>query len=255
MMCWTEPSRKKTTRLAFHAESLHNPLVWRRVEAVARWMSRRGMRATFFVYPFKAQMAGRDVTDQVRALAAMEHEIAQHTHFYAGARIDKSEKANDLRPSNIAHCLRRDLATLEVMGVTPRGFTAGAWMVDETVWDLLIELEFTYDCSVRFPKPSGTGDLPYYRWQRVPTIYANGKGNIQFLPTTCSLGEWFRWGRNVTISGAVPYQLVYLHDYDLLRPQTYGLFSLFLLLNRRTCVSGVGDLVQRISESGVAWAS
>ena len=77
-----------TSALAFHAEKLHDDRVWRRVQPVARWMSARGIRATFFVYPFRAQVANRDITQRVQALAALGHEIGQHTHFYDGTMID-----------------------------------------------------------------------------------------------------------------------------------------------------------------------
>lgn len=41
-------------------------------------------------------------------------------------------------------------------------------------------------------------------------------GQLLCLLTTCSLGEWFKWGRKVTAEGALLHQPVYLHDYDLL---------------------------------------
>lgn len=240
-----EGSRAKS--LAFHAERLHDPPVWRRVERVARWMSRHEMNATFFVYPFRAQVAGRDIADQVRALAAMGHEIGQHTHFYAGTRIEKPDKVTDLSPANIAHCIRRDFTTLQEMSMTPRGFTAGAWIVNEQVWDTLIELGFSYDCSVRVPKPTQMADVPDYRYERSPGVYCSDNGRLVLVPTTCSLGEWFRWGRRPDTDRSVPHQLVYLHDYDLLMARYCWLLWVFLGLHRGANMGRAGDLAQIVT--------
>jgi hypothetical protein len=215
--------------LAFHAEKLHDERVWHRVERVARWMAKKGMKATFFVYPFRAQVAGNDITGRVRALAALGHEIGQHTHFYAGTKIDKPDKFNDLSDANILQCLHRDFETLRKLDIRPRGFTAGAWLVNETVWDTLVKLGFAYDCSARFGGPNKVASKPYSCWRQAPQFYSNGGGRILCLPTTCSLGEWFKWGRNVQTEASKPYQLIYLHDYDLLSKRVQFLTWLLLL--------------------------
>ncbi|HET8579918.1 MAG TPA: hypothetical protein VFL31_02890 [Nitrospiraceae bacterium] len=202
--------------LAFHTEKLHDDPVWHRVEAVARWMASRGIGATFFVYPFRALIAERDIGDRVRVLAALGHEIGQHTHFYAGTKDAKHEKADDLSEANIVWCLKRDFETLQRFGCRPSGFTAGGWFANDVVLDTLVTLGFVYDCSARFPRSTGVVNTPYRRWLRKPQQYASAAGDLLRLPTTCSLGEWFKWGRNVRVDGVVPYQLICLHDYDLL---------------------------------------
>jgi len=214
-------------------------------------MSREGIKATFFVYPFRAQLAGRDVTDRVRVLTALGHEIGQHTHFYAGAKIDKAEKADDLSKANIVHCLSRDFEVLQQMGTPPTGFTAGAWLVNETVWDTLVELGFAYDCSARFPKSGKTTCSLYHCWLRSPQPYANAQRHLLCLPTTCGLGEWFKWGRKVRVDGLVPYQLTYLHDYDLLSVRNYLLLWVFLIFARKQCFVSAGMLADRFREKEV----
>jgi len=233
---------------AFHAEQLHDDNVWRRTERVARYMTKKGLQAVFFVYPFRAQVAGRDITDRVRTLAALGHEIGQHTHFYAGTNIDKLEKVDDLSEANIIHCLYRDFETLQRMGFSPQGFTAGAWMVTETVLNTLVELGFTYDCSACFPKPKGMTSSPYRRWLWSPQLYSNTKGCLLSLPSTCRLGEWFKWGRGVQSKNQVPYQLIYLHDYDLLGPHVYLLLWYFLAFTRSRRFMPVHILIKRIEE-------
>jgi peptidoglycan/xylan/chitin deacetylase (PgdA/CDA1 family) len=221
--------------IAFHAERLHDDRTWSYVERAARWMERRNIRATFFVYPFRAVVAGKDIKDRVRVVAALGHEIGQHTHFYRGVRIDKHDKVNDLSRANIDHCLRRDFEALKRIGVAPKAFTAGAWLVNPTVRDSLVKLQFVYDCSAQFPKPNPTALLSDHSWLRSPRFHSNERGRVLCLPTTCSLGEWFKWGRRVGTEGALPYQLVYLHDYDLLSWRNRLLLSSFLhIINRRT---------------------
>jgi hypothetical protein len=217
-----------TSVLAFHAEKLHDDRVWRRVQPVARWMSARGIIATFFVYPFRAQVANRDITQRVQALAALGHEIGQHTHFYAGTMIDKPGKVDDLSEANIVHCLNRDFETLRKSGFAPKGFTAGGWFVSATVLDRLVELGFVYDCSAQFPKPRGSRYSPYNRWLRSPEVHTNAQGGLICLPTTCSLGEWFKWGHKVSTDSKAQYQLVCLHDYDLVSLRNRLLLWCFL---------------------------
>jgi len=223
----------KCISLVVHAEKLHHDAVWERVDRIVRRMARQGRHATFFVYPFRAQVAGQNISERVRVLSAMGHEVAQHTHFYAGTKIDKPEKVNDFSSENITYCLRRDFETLCQMGVTPKGFTAGAWFVNETVWDTLIELGLDYDCSVHFPKPHSPSNFSHFRWHKSASVYTNGKGSLLIMPTTCSLAERFRWGRRVIMDDSELYQLIYLHDYDLLSVKKYALLWFFLNFNRR----------------------
>jgi polysaccharide deacetylase len=214
--------------LAFHAEKLHDDRVWQRVQRVAQWMSCKRVKATFFVYPYRAQVVAQDISDRVRMLSDLGHEVGQHTHFYAGTKIDKPGKVDDLSDANISRCLHRDFETLQHMGHTPKGFTAGAWFVNEAILDTLTTLGFTYDCSARFPQPKTITSLPFHRWLQTPQPYVNPGGRMLCLPTLCSLGEWYKWGRKTQIGGQVPYQLVYLHDYDLL--PLYKYLSLWCFL-------------------------
>jgi peptidoglycan/xylan/chitin deacetylase (PgdA/CDA1 family) len=232
-----------------HAEKLHDDAVWQRVDRIVRRMAKQGRQATFFVYPFRAQVAGQNINERVRALSAMGHEIGQHTHFYKGSKIDKPDKVNDFSQDNIAYCLRRDFETLRQMGMTPKGFTAGAWFLNETVWDTLIELGLDYDCSVRFPKPHSPSNFPYFRWQKSASVYTNAKGSLLIIPTTCSLAERFRWGRKVIMDDSEPYQLIYLHDYDLLSAKKYALLWFFLTFGERVRFIEVRALAEQIGSS------
>ncbi len=234
----------------FHAEKLYHHRVWVRVEKVAWWMAHRAARASFFVYPFRAQTKQEDLCQCVQVLAGFGHEIGQHTHFYAGTKIEWPEKENDLSDANIMHCLRRDFHYLRSIGILPKGFTAGAWLVNDLVLETLLGLGFTYDCSGRFRKPAGRFGTGYNRWQTEARIFTSTRGQLLCLPTTCSVGEWFKWGRRIKTEGEVSFRLVYLHDYDLLSMPNYFLLWLFLALTQRNPPVSAGTVAERIMAEG-----
>lgn len=240
------------TAMVFHAEKLHHERVFARLEKVCSWMARHGMRATLFVYPFRAQVARRNIEEQVQGLAALGHEIGQHTHFYHEDNIDNLEKINDFSAMNVERCLHRDCETLGRMGYTPKGFTAGSWVVNETVWDILIKFGFSYDCSALFPKPGGTANLIDVKWLESPKYYINEGGQILCLPTTCSLGEWFKWGYRTKTNGQVPYRIVYVHDYDVLSAKSYLLLCLFLGIHRSKQIVPVSVLSKLFGYNGTS---
>ena len=234
-----------STTLAFHAERLHDQRVWRKVERVAGWMAEHDMKATFFVYPFPAAVAGKSISERVQWLGSLGHEIAQHTHFYAGTKITKHEKRDDLSQANVIHCLRRDFETLKEFGFPPKGFTAGSWFVNDVVLDALVELGFVYDCSAQFPGPKTLSSSPNNRWLRAPQYYSNTHGRLLCLPTTCSLGEWFKWGRKSRSETDQSPQIVYLHDYDLLSLKRSLLFFYFLKMVKWTALEQSASVAER----------
>ncbi len=233
--------REIMTSLCFHAERLHDDRVWTRVRRTASGLARHGHRATFFVYPWRAQAAGKDIAARVRLLAGLGHEIGQHTHFYSGRRIDKPFKRDDVSAENMTRCLRRDFEALKAMGARPAGFTAGGWIVNSTVLDTLMDLGFAYDCSFRL-----AGQGPSSRHSpggrdrklidiRGPVSYMDGKGrSILCLPTTSSLGDRLKSKSSGEAGNSPPppYRLVYMHDYDLLRFRIYSFVMILLVVLR-----------------------
>ena len=239
-----------STTLAFHAERLHDQRVWKKVERVAGWMAEHNMRATFFVYPFRAAVAGKSISERLQWLGSLGHEIAQHTHFYAGTKIAKHEKRDDLSQANVTHCLSRDFETLKMWGFPPKGFTAGSWFVNDVILDALVELGFVYDCSAQFPGPKTLSSSPNNRWLRAPQYYSNPHGRLLCLPTTCSLGEWFKWGRKSRRGTDQFSQIVYLHDYDLLSLKRSLLLSSFFKMIKWTALEQSASVADRCLISG-----
>ena len=246
----SEGSSQSFMTLAFHAEKLHQNRVWQRVEKAAHGLSRHGICATFFVYPFPATVYGKSIDRRVRALAALGHEIAQHSHFYTGCNIDKTNKADDLSNENILHCVRRDFEALATIGEIPKGFTAGSWFVNDIVLDALVDLKFVYDCSAQFPKPKPATQDPRTQWLPSPQIYSNDRGRLIRLPTTCSLGEWFKWGRKTGIDHDHFHQVVYLHDYDLLSYRAHFMLFCFLRMIRRKALEPTSSAAEQYMRYG-----
>ena len=224
--------------LAIHTELIHNDLVWQRLQSMLSVMSRRGGQATFFVYPFRAIVAGREeiAFERVKRLHEEGHEIGQHTHFYAGTAIDKPNKVTDLSNENVRYCLERDYQWLERI-VSPQGFTSGGWAVPEALYPTLAKLGFRYDCSPLSPMLKGR-HFANALYLEHPEVRRWGENSILLLPTTHTLKKMFRLPKQYgLLRQGVRYRLVYFHDYDLLRWQVYAAVLLILHFGGtwRTC--------------------
>ncbi len=136
-------------------------------------------------------------------------------------------------------------AALSSSGYSPKGFTAGSWFVSETVLDVLVELGFVYDCSAQIPKPRNPTPDPRMQWLRLPQNYRNGRGKLLLLPTTCSLGEWFKWGWKTARDQTHWHQIVYLHDYDLLSFHRHLMLLCFLRITHSETFEPTSMAVQQ----------
>jgi len=207
--------------LSVHAERLHEDAVWDRTSTWLRAVERRGGRATLFVSPLRA-VAGRfDLAARLHDLARRGHEIAQHTHYYAPAPEAAGpafEKRTVLDPENVVRCLAADHAALEAAGMRPRGFVSGGWAIDPAIASWLHAAGFAYDASrrsfrlaYRSPAAEGGGGCG--------TAVLRADGLVE-LPTTAPLARALHAAvvRRTGRAGfaAMRYDLVYLHDYDLL---------------------------------------
>jgi peptidoglycan/xylan/chitin deacetylase (PgdA/CDA1 family) len=219
--------------LVFHAEGLHDDENWEAVLHVLDVLARRGGRATFLVFPFPAKVHGLDISDRVRTLVDAGHEVGQHTHFYEGTRIAKPDKVDDYSAANVRACVERDQEDLRGMGVDPKGFCAGAWAVHETLWDVLAERGFDYDCSTRVPGPRSPLGGPLARWRRTPEVHRSGGRELVCLPTTSSLAAWARPGRTPGWEPDEGNRVVYLHDWDLRSRAVRAALALFLRIEGR----------------------
>lgn len=231
--------------LAFHTERLHNDRVWKRLLILLALMRFRGSKATFFIYPFRAVVAERDISDRVRALAVdHKQEIAQHTHFYAGRVLENPNKCNDLSPENIQKCIERDFKWLCRIS-QPRGFTAGGWIVTEAVLGSLVNLGFDYDCSARLPALRKEQEAGPNLWLEKAEKRLIQDRSLILFPTTHTVRNSLFGTRRLTtpLNTSDQYQLVYLHDYDLLKAPVF--LGLSLQLMASCTFLGVDELARR----------
>jgi hypothetical protein len=191
-------------------------------------------------------MEGVDLTDRISALRSLGHEIGQHTHFYA-SRGGEGDVVDDFSEENVRTCIGRDFEYLTRRGVVPGGFVAGAWAFPDPLVRILVEYGFIYDCSARIPTSFNVSSA------HIPCIYVDspmlvelrnqplGDRQVLLLPTTCSLGRWYkaRLGSAASLPKA---PLIYFHDYDLLRLSTYALANHLCRLSRSYSVSAVKGL-------------
>jgi len=198
--------------VAVHAERLEDRRVW---DLVRRALDAHpSLRATWFVSPVHAIWSDVDLGDRLSELTDRSQEIGQHTHFYDAARstIEPGNGEALMTEVNITACLDRDHSYLVERGHAPRGFVSGAWALDPVIDAWLRRERFLYDCSWR------TYVLPY---QSHGSDRGDGRAaaamdlGVLRLPTTTSLRRSLP-RRRTAASPIGPYELVYLHDYDLL---------------------------------------
>ncbi len=233
--------------LCLHTERLHDDRVWSRLQTALNELDQRKVKITFLVYPLRSVAAGHDVRARVREIAGRGHEIGQHTHFYVGQVTERPHKRSDLSDKNVRECIVRDFEWLRECGVEPKGFCGGNFMMTETGFETLAELQFTYDCSARLPWERKNFEMPH-TWLDGAVVRNFSDRRLVLLPSTEYLTlpqVLFPQRRNRKASladGKGSYQLVMNHDYDLLRWGVwYGLLG---QLRRKQETMTVGQLAE-----------
>jgi hypothetical protein len=204
--------------LVFHAERLERDEVWGRTDALLRSLEDKGIHCTLFVHPYSAIRSGVDIGRRIQQILGRGHEIGQHTHYYSPP-TGSGKPESDLSPQSVCTRLEQDREYLAHSGAEPRGFTAGAWVEHPAAATWLNEAGFTYDCTGRtFGLRSSAPNVdPKPRWSG-PKV----RDGLVGLPTTASVAQAVRElpGRrspSVELDPRTRYELIYVHDYDLLR--------------------------------------
>jgi peptidoglycan/xylan/chitin deacetylase (PgdA/CDA1 family) len=224
--------------ISIHAERLERDDVWRRTDAFLHRLERAGGRATVFVHPRSAIAAGSDLGPRIRALFERGHEIGQHTHFYADQEED-GKPLSDFSADGVRSCLERDRRLLCDAGAEPRGFVAGAWAIVDAVGPWLRGHGFTYDASVRAfalsyeSHAASRGD----GWNA-----AEREDGIVRLPTTAPVSAILRGRLRRARVADVEYELLYLHDHDLLRARSRAATATLLATSRHVRWTTAGEL-------------
>ncbi|MFL5766701.1 MAG: polysaccharide deacetylase family protein [Actinomycetota bacterium] len=204
--------------LVFHAERLEREDVWSKTDHLLRVLEDKGIHSTVFVHPYSAIRSDIDIRMRIQEILLRGHEVGQHTHYYAPT-TGSGKPESDLTAANVRACLERDREYLARSGADPRGFTAGAWIEHPVASGWLREAGFAYDCTGRtFGLRSSAPNVdPDAGWNG-PKM---GDGLVG-LPTTASVTEAVRElprrrSPTVELDARTRYELIYLHDYDLLR--------------------------------------
>ena len=106
------------------------------------------------------------------------------------------------------------IGQLSDAGATPRGFVAGAWAIVDEVTPWLRDHGFAYDASVRaFPLSYDAGAA----WRGNGWTGTEIEEGLVRLPTTAPVSRAVRGRVPRARIAETEYELLYLHDYDLLR--------------------------------------
>jgi peptidoglycan/xylan/chitin deacetylase (PgdA/CDA1 family) len=152
--------------------------VTRGLPRILAMLSRLGIRATFFVPGYTAELHPRVVAD----ILAGGHEIGHHGYMHLRNDL---VSASDQRAE-----IERGLAALAAAGAPrPSGYRSPAWEMTPETLSLLVEHGFGYDSSCM------GDDRPYLEtW---------GSDQILELPVHWSLDDWPRFGWSIDHGGNV----------------------------------------------------
>ena len=198
-----------------HAERLHDSQVWNRVRHT---LDASRMPWTVFVEPLDARIRGIDLRPQLDWLAEHGHEVAMHVHHRPlhgePGHTTGYEKRQATAGATVPRCMDEATEYLTRAGHVPVGFVAGTWLLLDSVFEWLACRGFRYDCTMR-AYPHTEPDASDVRSTTTPAI-TELKGVVE-VPTTASLRQQ-TWAelRGRHRAGSAPYDLFYLHDYDLL---------------------------------------
>jgi peptidoglycan/xylan/chitin deacetylase (PgdA/CDA1 family) len=227
--------------VTIHAERLERDDVWTHVARAAETFRRRRIPLTFFVHPFRAIRAGFDLRSRLVELRDQGHEIGQHTHYYADFEqmAAGTKKRTSVDPETIERCLARDHAYLGEAGFSPTGYVSGGWAIHDDIFEWLRANRFRYDCSFR------TFQLPYKNPSAAAGDDASGPfwmDHLLELPTTAALTTWLQRRASRSKSGdGAGYELLYLHDTDLLdlrKRVAFRRLAPFLARGKRATTAG-----------------
>jgi peptidoglycan/xylan/chitin deacetylase (PgdA/CDA1 family) len=240
-----------------HAERLHDPDVWRRVQ---RAVDGSRMPWTVFVEPLDARIRGIDLRPQLDWLAERGHEVALHVHHRplhgAAGHTTGYAKRMTREPAVVRRCMDEAADYLAAAGHRPTGFVSGTWLLLESVFQWLAGHGLRYDCTMRTYSQGGPRETGEPDDAIGPPAATRVPGIVQLcgvleVPTTASLRQQAR----AELPGLArhpareDYELFYLHDYDLLDARK-RLAVRIIARRRRDDAATVSALIDSMLGSG-----
>lgn len=152
--------------------------VTRGVPRILDLLRRHGLRATFFVPGYTAELHA----DLVESLLADGHEVAHHGYLHLRSdRIDAARQREEIE--------RGFLALAAAGAPRPRGYRSTSWELTPETFALLVEHGLAYDSSCM------GDDRPYRE--------VHDGASILELPVHWSLDDWPRFGWSIDGGGNV----------------------------------------------------
>ena len=165
------------TRISTDSMLRYGPLI--AVERIIEICEELGVKHTFFVPGWCAEK----YPEALRMIVGAGHEVAHHGYLH--------EFPNEMTRDKEAYWTKRGYdAIAEVTGTAPRGWRAPWYKFSKYSLEILLDLGFTYDCSLM-------GD-------DVPHLLRCDKGDLVELPGNWQLDDWPHFVHN--------------HDMDYMMP-------------------------------------
>ncbi|MFF4860715.1 polysaccharide deacetylase [Streptomyces sp. NPDC001231] len=210
--------------------------VVRGMPRILRLLAEHGVRGTFFVPGFTAELYPGTVVDILEA----GHEIAHHGHLHL--RSDKVSAAEQRAG------IEKGLAALTAAGApVPAGYRSTSCELTPETFDLLIEHGFGYDSSCM------GDDRPYYE--------TYGGRSLLELPVHWSRDDWPRYGWNIDTGGnrAAPGELFtsWLAEYQWAKAERrHVCYTMHPeVIGRPQRFAELARLVEAVAGDGRAWTA
>lgn len=209
--------------LTFHAEMLFDDRVWSRVRQMLRWLQRYTAYVTFFTMaPYHERCRPKDESIWLSRLRFIEqegHQIGLHTHFYK----DDYGKEISFSKERVSFLIQRDASYFRQHGFQITGFAGGGWILDPNVYLALLQNKFTHDCTAHMFEIDYVQSRGHHLVTSKPFWVQEGDNGLLEIPTNALLSSAIKSSmRNLSLphieTHNARYSLIYLHDYDLLRP-------------------------------------
>jgi len=218
---------KKYICFVIHTERLHDDRVWKRIKKLLSFFKKFNIRANWFLInpAFSGYRAmGFDEEkwkERLKILVENNQSIEQHTHFYKGKKGVPKGEGYDLSEENILKRIREDREWLKNQGFEVKGFTSGAWKINEEILGVLAKEGYRYDLS-------------FNNFNLDKNLSIKEIGGILEIPATTNIKRLFwdlirlKWKRRILKYKDTEILLVHFHDFDL--KDFFNYWILFFLI-------------------------
>ncbi len=165
------------TRISTNSMLRYGPMI--AVERIINFCEELGVKHTFCVPGWCAER----FPEAIRMMVEAGHEVAHHGYLHEGP--------HEITKDQEAYWTKRGFeAIAEVAGQAPRGYRAPWYKFSKHSLEILIDLGFTYDCSLM--------------GEDVPHLLKCSKGDLVELPGSWQLDDWPHFVHNHDLDYMMP---------------------------------------------------